>query len=200
MENLKKPRPGLVEDLAPADRTPRWQILKAGGAYYDALTGEDGKLAPFAPECERHENGMVTAGGKPRAPKAKPGGETPSQPDPQLEKIMKEMAAVGPWANTCEGQLSTGTFSYITEIRNRRVLIADEQKGLAVGFSMFYHDSSLKEFDYKGPDGKVIGKRPSYQGTFNLPAMHIFKIKKGKIYDIEAIGFTMPYGTKSGWE
>jgi hypothetical protein len=68
-----------------------------------------------------------------------------------------------------------------------------------VGFSMFYHDSSLKEYDMKLPNGEVI-KRPSYQGTFNLPAMHIYKIKKGKIYDIEAIGFTLPYGTKSGWE
>jgi hypothetical protein len=197
LDNLKTPRPGLVEDVAPSDRTPRRQILKAGRAYYDALTGEDGKLAPFAPECERHENGMVTAGGKPRAPKAKP---QTTQPTPELEKMMKAMEAAGPWANTCEGQLSTGTFSYITEIRNRRVLIADEQKGLAVGFSMFYHDSSLQEFDYKGPDGKVIGKRPSYQGAFNLPAMHIYKIKRGKIYDIEAIGFTLPYGTKSGWE
>jgi len=195
LDNLKTPRPGLVEDLAPSDRTPRWQILKAGRAYYDALTGEDGKLAPFAPECERHENGMVTAGGKPRASKAKP---QTTQPTPELEKMMKEMANI---PNTCEAQLSTGTFSYITEIRNRRVLIADEQKGLAVGFSMFYHDSSLKEYDFKDPaTGKVIGKRPSYQGAFNLPAMHIYKIKKGKIYDIEAIGFTLPYGTKSGWE
>jgi hypothetical protein len=65
---------------------------------------------------------------------------------------------------------------------------------------MFYHDSSVKEYDYKGPDGKVVSKRPSYQGAFNLPAMHIYKIKNGKIYDIEAIGFTLPYGTKSGWE
>lgn len=200
MANLKTPRPGLLGDLAPAERTPRAQMLKAGLAYYDALTGEDGKLAPFAPECERHENGIITAGGPPR-PKAKPGSQqAPSQPDPQLEKMMKEMEAVGPWANTCEGQLSTGTFTYITEIRNRRVFIADEQKGLVVGFSMFYHDSSVKEFDYKGPDGKVIGKRPSYQGTFNLPAMHIYKVKKGKIYEIEAIGFTLPYGTQSGWE
>jgi hypothetical protein len=40
---------------------------------------------------------------------------------------------------------------------------------------------------------------PSFQGTFNLPAMHIYKIKQGKIYNIEAIGFTMLYGVKSGW-
>jgi len=26
------------------------------------------------------------------------------------------------------------------------------------------------------------------------------KIKQGKIYEIEAIGFTLPYGTRSGWE
>jgi len=52
----------------------------------------------------------------------------------------------------------------------------------------------------QGSNGEVISKRPSYQGAFNLPAMHIYKIKNGKIYDIEAIGFTLPYGTKSGWE
>jgi hypothetical protein len=198
LANLQKPRPGLLEDVAPADRMSRDELIKIGLSYYDALTGEDGKLAPFADECERHENGATTAGGKPR-PQAKPAANTPAPKlDPEMEKMMKAMAAMGPVANTCEAQLSTGTFAYITEIRNRRVLVADEQKGLAVGFSMFYHDSSLKEYTFKGPKGEM--KMPSYQGTFNLPAMHIYKIKKGKIYDIEAIGFTLPYGTKSGWE
>jgi hypothetical protein len=125
LDNLKKPRPGLVGDVSPADRTPRWLILKAGRAYYVALTGEDGKLAPFAPECERHENGAVTAGGKMAPPKSKPGAKV----DPEFEKMMKEMQAMGPVANTCEAQISTGAFSCITEILNRRVLIADEQKG-----------------------------------------------------------------------
>ena len=41
---------------------------------------------------------------------------------------------------------------------------------------------------------------PSYQGLFNRPAIHFFKIKKGKIYDIEATGLVLPYGTKSGRE
>jgi len=30
--------------------------------------------------------------------------------------------------------------------------------------------------------------------------VHFFKIRKGKIYEIEAIGFQLPYGIKSGWE
>jgi hypothetical protein len=41
---------------------------------------------------------------------------------------------------------------------------------------------------------------PSYQGLFNMPAIHFFKIKKGKIYDIEANGMVEPYGVKTGWE
>jgi len=195
LNNLQKPRPGLLEDVPPAERMQRWRLLNIGRSYYDALTGENGNLAPFADECERHENGMVTAGGPPPKPNAKPGAKT----DPEFEKMMAAMAAMPPESRTCAGQISTGAFSYISEIRDRRVLVADVQKGLSVGFSMFYHDSTLKEYETKGPNGEII-KRPSYQGTFNLPAMHIYKIRKGKIYDIEAIGFTLPYGTKSGWE
>jgi len=194
LNNLQKPRPGLLEDVPPADRMPRWQLLKIGRTYYEALTKEDGTLSPFAKECERHENGMTTAGGPP--PKL-PGPD--AKIDPEMKKLLEAMAASGPVENTCEAQISTGAFAYITEILDRRVLIADQQKGLAVGFSMFYHDSTLKEYPHKKPSGE-IEMRPSWQGTFNLPAMHIFKIRNGKIYEIEAIGFTLPYGTKSGWE
>jgi hypothetical protein len=41
---------------------------------------------------------------------------------------------------------------------------------------------------------------PSYQGVINMPAIHFFKIKKGKIYGIEATLLVEPYGTKTGWE
>ncbi len=190
MAHLQKPRPALLEDLAASDRTPRDQMLKAGAAYYVALTGEDGKLAPFADDCERRENGMTTAGTR-----EKVGPPPMDASDPATKKMMEAMAKM---PQSCEGQISTGTFAYITDIKNRRVFIADEQKGLVVGFSMFWHRSDLKTVKVKNIPG--IDTMPSYQGTFNLPAMHIFKIKKGKIYDIEAIGFTLPYGTKSGWE
>jgi hypothetical protein len=193
LPNLQKPRPGLVEDLAPADRTPRDQMLDIGLAYYDSLTGEDGTLAPFAEECERRENGATSVGGK-RAP-TPTAAKLQAPPNSELEKLTKAIAAV---PNTCEGQISAGIFAYITEIKNRRLLVIDEQKGLAVGFSNFYHDSKLKTMKVKGVPG--LDSVPAYQGTFNMPAMHFFKIKKGKIYDIEATGLSVPYGTKTGWE
>ena len=199
LPNLQKPRPGLVEDLSPADRTPRDQMLDIGLSYYDALTGEDGTLAPFAAECERRENGSTSVGGKPK-PAPKPTAEKPQFPapanfDPEMAKLRKALAAA---PNTCEAQISAGVWAYITEIKNRRLLVIDEQKGLAVGFSNFYHDSKLKVAKLKGIPG--MESVPSYQGLFNMPAIHFFKIKKGKIYDIEATGLVLPYGTKTGWE
>jgi hypothetical protein len=74
--NLVKPRPALLEDLTPEDKKPREEMLKAGAAYYDALTGEDGKLARFAEGCERRENGMTTAGTREKNPPPMPTAPT----------------------------------------------------------------------------------------------------------------------------
>ena len=198
MQNLHKPRPGLVEDVTPEERTPRDQMLDIGLAYYDALTGEDGTLAPFAKECERRENGSTSVGGKREAPDPSDTERQfppPGDVDPEMAKLERALAAA---PNTCEGQISAGVWAYISEIKNRRLLVIDEQKGLAVGFSNFYHDSKLKTMELKGIPG--LESVPSFQGTFNMPAVHFFKIKRGKIYDIEATGLVLPYGTKTGWE
>lgn len=198
--NLKKPRSGLLEDVPPAEQMSREELIRIGLTYYDALTGEDGTLAPFAVECSRHENGMITAGSRPMTPPPSTGDSPPGSaalpesPDPEFAEIMERMAAM-PF--DCEGQISTGTFAYITDIKERRVLVADVQKGLAVGFSMFWHRGHLKEMPIKGVEG--MESVPAFAGTFNLPAVHFFRIKNGMIYEIEAIGFMMPYGVKSGW-
>jgi len=200
LANLKKPRPGLLEDVPLAEQMSREELIRIGLTYYDALTGEDGTLSPFAAECSRHENGMITAGSRPVTPPPSAGESPPEgaallqSPDPEFAEMMERMAAM-PF--DCEGQISTGTFAYITDIKERRVLVADVQKGLAVGFSMFWHRGHLKEMPIKGVEG--IESVPAFAGTFNLPAVHFYKIKSGKIYEIEAIGFMMPYGVKSGW-
>ena len=184
MPSLQKARPGFSEDVPPAEQMKREDLLRIGLSYYDALTSEDGTRAPFAPECERHENGMTTAGGTPPAPKGKtsPGGAMPT-------------GGFGGIPRDCAGQISSGVFSYITEIKPRMV-VADVQKGLAVGFSMFRHDGTkrLPKDAAPGTDNKT------QYGQFNMAAEHIFKIRNGKLYEIEAPGAVLPYDTKSGWE
>jgi hypothetical protein len=191
LPTLQKPRPGLVEDVAPAERMDRGELIKTGLSYYDALTGEDGTYAPFAGDCERHENGAVSASSKPPEPNAPPA----AKPDPELEKMMKAMAAI---PRTCEGQISAGVFAYITEINPRRLVVADVQKGIAVGISMFQHDGHLKTLPIKGVPG--MDSMPGFALQFNFPSIHFYKIRNGKIYDIETIGVTAPFGAKFGWQ
>jgi hypothetical protein len=175
---LQKARSGFSEDVPKAEQMKRADLIKIGLSYYDALTGEDGKLSPFAKECERRENGMVTAGGAPPAA----GGPMPT-------------GGFGGTPRDCEGQISSGVFSYITEIKPR-LAVADVQKGLAVGFSMFRHDGTKRL-----PKNAAPGTSNKTQyGQFNMAAMHIYKIRNGKLYEIEAPGAVLPYAIKSGWE
>jgi uncharacterized protein YwgA len=41
---------------------------------------------------------------------------------------------------------------------------------------------------------------PNKYGPFDLVAAHVFKMRNGKIHEIEAIGYRGKHGLKNGWE
>ena len=88
--------------------------------------------------------------------------------------------------------------SYITDINRRRFIAVDEEMGLVFAYSIFVHNGEPKIMKIIGVPG--ITERPNNYGPFDLPAAHIFKIRDGKIYNIEAIGYLATHGTKNGWE
>src|SRR6185295_2479323 len=108
MTNLLKVRPGILMDVPYEYRDSRGRLLHIAKSYYDALDLNNGSLAPFAPDCDRRENGMRTAptGG----PLSGPGipGAPPRPP-----------GLVG--MQDCKSQLDSQTMAYITSIDNRRV-------------------------------------------------------------------------------
>jgi hypothetical protein len=176
LPNLQTPRPGLLAVVPPAERSSRQELLKIGASYYDALVNSDGSAAPFADDCVRRENGMQTTG---NPPPATPGRAT--------------MGAMG-----CAAQLNTRVMSYIKRIEPRRVEIADVETGLVFGLSQFRHPMEEKSLKIVGvPDVESVDM--SFK-PFDLPAAHIYKVRGGKIHEIEALGFTMPYNSKTGWE
>jgi hypothetical protein len=174
LANLKAPRPGLLAEVPADQRSSHAQLLKIGASYYDALVKGDGSLAPFADDCERHENGMITTGSPLMG--APPGS-------PKLN---------------CTTQLNTKVMSYIKRIEPRRVWIADPQTGLVFGLSQFRHPMKEDHVDIVGYPG--VTSVPMKFKPFDLPAAHIFKISGGRIHEIEAMGFTAPYDSKTGWE
>jgi hypothetical protein len=176
LKNLETPRPAFSEIVPKADRTPRAQMLKIANSYYTALVTADANNAPFAGDCVRRENGMQTTGNPP--------SKTPG---------IGTTGAMG-----CEAQLKTHTFDYITRIEPRRIWIADPETGLAFGLSQFRQPMEKKYVKIVGVPG--VEKIDMNFKAFDLPAAHVFKIYDGKIHQIEAMGFTMPYNSKTGWE
>lgn len=187
LKNLQTPRSGLVTDVPPADRKSEPELLKIGASYYDALDDNNGSLMPFAADCERHENGMITASGNPLP--AGPGG-----------------SSAHPIAHDCKGQLDIGAMTYITKIGNRRVFAADPVTGLAMGLSQFHHPMNFPPYQVTALDGTKVTDSTTtgiFKGLkpFDLPAAHIFKIgADGKVHEIEAMGFLAPLDSPSGWE
>jgi len=177
--NLVIPRPAFSAKVPEDLRSPREQMLTIGASYYEALVTADANDAPFADDCVRRENGMQTTSNPP----PKPGASG-----------MQIMGAMG-----CKAQLHTHTFDYIKRIEPRRVWIADPETGLVFGLSQFRHpmvEQTVKIVGVPGVDHVDMSRfKP-----FDLPAAHIFKVSGGKMHEIEAMGFTMPYNSKTGWE
>ena len=182
---LAAPRPNLLATVPERDREPRAKLATIAASYYDALDDSDGALAPFAKDCEREENGMITAG--------------PGLAPAPFESVDVNGRPPPPVARDCVGQMSSRRFAYVDTIDNRRVFAVDPVQGLAMGLSHFRQSMT------KGPQPMIAadGSRVLWQekrDPYDLPAAHIFKITGGQIHEVEAIGIFVPYGSPTGWE
>jgi len=178
LKNLQTPRPAFLATVPPGERNTRAEMLKIAPTYYTAVTSADSNNAPFADDCQRHENGIPTTG-------------IPLAPDHTERQVLGSFG--------CAAQLKTHVMDYIKRIEPRRVMIADPETGLVIGFSQFRHPMDEKTEKIVGVPG--ITSRTMDFKPFDNVAMHIFKVYGGKIHEIEALGHSgMPYDSPTGWE
>lgn len=184
LSGVQTVRPGLLREIPAGQRLPHDELIRIGASYYDALDDNDGSLAPFADDCQRIENGMITAGeGVGPGPNA----------DPDR----------APVARDCARQLDSQAFVYIDRIENRRMIAADPVTGLSVGLSHFRHPMDNLPYLVTHTDGSTSERNAENMpyDPFDMPAMHIFKIgPEGQIHEIEALGVSAPYNSPTGWE
>ena len=183
LRRLAAPRPALVADVP--QRAQRADLAAIAASYYDSLDESDGTLAPFAPDCERQENGHITA-------------SHALAPAP-FDSVDVNGRSPPPVARDCVGQMSSRRFAYIDSIDNRRVFAVDPVQGLAMGLSHFRQSMT------RGPQLLIAadGSRVMWQEKrepYDLPAAHVFKITGGEIHEVEAIGIFVPYKSPTGWE
>jgi len=186
VKSLANPRPEFGTVLPPASRLPRQQMVNIADSYFEAIEHADGKLAPFADDCVRRENGIQTTHNAKPVPWPVPLGS---------KQADDAMAYIG--TLSCSDQLDTHVMDFITRLWPRRHEIVDEEYGIVFSFPMFQHrggSGTIRIYNVPGTDSLPLGGSSS-----NLQAGEIFRIDRGQITAIEAMGASLPYGTKSGW-
>ena len=86
-------------------------------------------------------------------------------------------------------QITAGHYSYIEAIRDRRFPIVDEERGLCHTVVVFDHPGDLPQ-----PNGKLPFGAPNSMIIFEA-----FKMTRAGIGEVWAIGTSVPFGTRSGW-
>jgi hypothetical protein len=154
----ESPDPRLLAEVPPEQRVSRAELVKIADSYFEGIdTATDSSITPFWDDCQRRENGTITA----------------NNPD----------AAPGSMANlACKQQFDTGFQIIVTDIRDRRIWVADTTRQLVFAFGFFDHSG--------------VGNPKTTTGTFAKPftfqIAEAFKVRDGKIQQIEAYLYSVP--------
>lgn len=174
LEAMGGPAPVWTEVIPEAERGSREGLVALGNAYLDTLERNDGSfIAPFEETCRRLDNGVFAT----QAPEFDKPGEEP-------------FYALGP-----AGQFALGYFTFVTRIRERRFPVVDVERGIVVTFPFLDHAGTIHEA--RLTDGRTVPvgvKQP-----FSWEIFETFKIRRGKIAQIEVVLNMVPYGMASGW-
>ncbi len=110
----------------------------------------NGKLAPFADDCVRRENGGQTTHNAKPVPWPVPLGSK------QADDAMAYLGTL-----SCSDQLDTHVMDFITRLWPRRHEIVDEELGLVFSFPMFQHrggTGTIKIYNVPGVDSPAAGR------------------------------------------
>lgn len=176
LEKQGSPHAIFLEALAPAERVARPEMIAIANSYFSALERNDGKkYVAFDKDCNRQENGFRTTN------------------NPKLDRRQSPVPIFG---MSCEEQFKQGYLAFVTAIRDRRFEVVDEERGLVLAFAFFDHSGAVETITLA--DGRTIASPVRAPSTFEIA--ELFKIKNGKIRQIEATLITVPYSMKSAWD
>ena len=107
----------MAQILAPADRGTREDLIKAANGYLDGVSRDDADLIPAADDCVRIENGLQTV----------------LNPDAEgFPGTFVSSGGLGGLGLSVRAQIRTLAFRYIEDIRDRRFVAADTERGIVL--------------------------------------------------------------------
>jgi hypothetical protein len=175
----KAPWPDFATVLTPDQRSPREALVAIAQSYFDAVEQSDGTLAPFAEDCDRKENGLLTTHNPGLLP-VKPGD-------------------LDIWALGCADQISSRGLVTNNTVSPRRIWAVDEERGLVIGYFRFNIPGTLTTTVLS--TGKTMTYGEAERQPFSAPVIELIRVKAGKISRIEAVAMQrVPYGYPSAFD
>lgn len=157
-------------------RMSRERMMDLVDGYSSTMQQNDGTLfTQFDRNCARNENGLSVTHGQ--------GGSA---------VIVKNAATI---ARGCEAQLKLGLYRPVDRVRDRRIAVVDEERGIVVQTS--FADFAMRQTRYMTTDGKMRETQDKYPSSRAL--FEIFKLRDGRIQRIEAVSVFQPYRMPSPW-
>lgn len=163
--------PNFRDILPPSERSPRAKMMQLVEGYFDTLQRNNGTIhTVFDANCNREENAQRST----------------NNPSNHIFPV----TSLG-----CEGQFKTGYFYYDDRARSRGFPLVDLERGLILARVFLDHSGNVKQ--YKLTDGREL-KSP-FLTPSSLDILELFKIRNGKILQIEATMAEVPYNMPSVW-
>jgi hypothetical protein len=175
IEAIGRPDPLFVAALPASERRSRDELIAIANKYTEGIEHNNGDLVPFDAECNRVQNGT----------------QTTNNPNLKLDPN----ATWTPMSLGCKEQLGTKFFSFIRKIYPRRFMVIDDERGIVFGWLLFQIPGTVTSVDIPGHGS--IGIPLPYQAPVTLDVAELYKIKNGKIRQVEALQTNVPYGTPS---
>jgi hypothetical protein len=194
MEKRGHPDPLFMETIPPAQRVSRAALVRTANLYFSGMQLDDGKhdYSFFADDCNRVENGSLATNNP-----VNRNGSLVAAHGNSVDKSSQERSDLtysASWG--CRAQFQSGLLHFVTRIRDRRFVVVDPERGVALAFAFFDHAAG-KSRTFQLPDGRTVTSGPTTPWTWEIA--EVFKVENGKIRRIEAVYHRAPYGMNSGW-
>ena len=172
MASFAVDRPIWKQQIAANKRVSRQALMDIADSYFEGITQGRGDVTPFDPRCTRFENG----------------GQMVLRTDEGANPVMRM---------SCQEQFAAGMLVIVTSVSHRRYVLADEDNQIVSAIVTFDHRGNLESVPM--PRGRTVRPNGPFARPFSFLIFETFKIVDGKIRQIEATVFSVPYRMNPGW-
>lgn len=179
-EAMGAPEDVWLETVPEDERLDRAEMIATVNRYFSSMARNDGRgdYTFFHPDCDRLEHALKTTN-----------LETREAYGHSTDTDFRSM--------DCRNQWAMGFLGFVTDIRDRRFLVVDEERQVVLAQVYLDHDGTVRELPLS--TGNTFVPPPYFNVPRGLTVVEGFKLKDGMIHRIEMTLIETPYGNAPPW-